>query len=257
MSPAKATLQACGGIYSQLEDRFIMLIFQPQHILKRMLLNSFSTLLNPAMLYSCLLLDLCSETWRGNAVWSPSNTKHIFYHNKCSCIIKTNVALVKVFELLLKGGLGGCGGVPYLCSRLMSWSNSQPPAVLSNCISDAPLSCCTCPILLSHGLAASQQRKQSLDVERATIKKKKKKRKRWNTVNKFLSFFYRVPQKCSTERNLLEISPTAIHGLPLQAGIQCHTRYNVQSSLHVFALKGPGNLISLAQLGHITGANGH
>lgn len=110
MSPAKATLQACGGIYSQLEDRFIMLIFQPQHILKRMLLNSFSTLLNPAMLYSCLLLDLCSETWRGNAVWSPSNTKHIFYHNKCSCIIKTNVALVKVFELLLKGG-GDWGGV--------------------------------------------------------------------------------------------------------------------------------------------------
>lgn len=120
MSPAKATLQACGGIYSQLEDRFIMLIFQPQHILKRMLLNSFSTLLNPAMLYSCLLLDLCSETWRGNAVWSPSNTKHIFYHNKCSCIIKTNVALVKVFELLLKGG-GDWGGVVVCHISVPAW----------------------------------------------------------------------------------------------------------------------------------------
>lgn len=39
------------------------------------------------------------------------------------------------------------------CSRLMSGSNSEQPAALSNCINDAPLSRFTCPILQSHGLA--------------------------------------------------------------------------------------------------------
>lgn len=90
---------------------------------------------------------------------------------------KTNTATVRTHELHWKGRRG----LRFLCSRLMSRSNSQQPAVLSNCISDALLSRFTCPILLSHRLAASQQRRLSMEMERAAWTKKK--RTKWNTGN--------------------------------------------------------------------------
>ena len=49
--------------------------------------------------------------------------------------------------------------------HVMIWSNSQQPVALLSCISDALLSLFPYPILLSHRLAASHQRKQILEVE--------------------------------------------------------------------------------------------
>lgn len=133
---------SCAVSYKHVEDsvlRFTMLILQPR------LLDSCSVLLNPTA--------LVPPTGRGSAAWFPFSTKHIDLLNNYSRIMKHNQPGLQ--QLVAKKG-----------KRRKKWSltsrsNSRGSQALSNCISDALLSHSTCPILLSHRLAASQQSEQS------------------------------------------------------------------------------------------------
>lgn len=96
----------------------------------------------------------------------------------------------------------------------MSWSSSEQPVVLSNCISDALLPWIRCPILLSHRLAATWLRKQSFHMEDSEEGKQ-------NLVNIFIYFF---PENKIPEQNQSGFpSPSNT-----QARLQCQTSHNMQ-----------------------------